>query len=239
MQYIEKLQAPSKDRVNVSKLINLTKQEKYFLKNSIYCNEFIKKAYQYDGPIDSVHDYLQEQLIGENDLKFIKILLKIINKVKKCYPTKTHISLKLRSNNSYMRNKIRWHWDNNYYKHEEELHTKFIATLCGDQTYGINATQSDRHLLSALYADKTISEEEFNQKLSDEFTHKKININYAIIKIGKNHNSTNFRQIHSEPINTTPNKKEYLFQYYMEPRLKFPEINQPLLENKKCRVNVL
>ena len=92
MQYIEKLQTPNKDRVNVSRLINLTKKEKFFLKNDIYCNEFIKKVYQYDGTIDGAYDYLKEKLIGTNDLKFIKILIKIINKVGKCYPDKTHIS---------------------------------------------------------------------------------------------------------------------------------------------------
>jgi len=65
-------------------------------------------------------------------------------------------------------------------------------------------------LLLSLYKqfdDKIITEEEFSQKLDDAFTHKKININYSIIKIGKNHNSLNFRQIHSEPVNTTPGKK--------------------------------
>jgi hypothetical protein len=208
--YINKLESPRFDRVNVSKLINLTKREKYFLKNSIYCNEFRKKVYEYTGAIDKVHEYLDKNLIGENDPKFINILLKIINKVKKCYPTKTHILLKLRVNNSYMKNKIRWHWDNNYYRHDEELHSKFIATLCGDQTYGINATQSDRQLLFSLYkdlSDNIITEEEFSKKLDDAFTHKKININYSIIKVGKNHNSLSFRQIHSEPVNIIPNKK--------------------------------
>jgi len=131
-------------------------------------------------------------------------LIKIINKVKKCYPTKTHIALILRVNNSYLWDTVRWHCD-------DELHSKFIATLCGDQTYGINATQSDRQLLASLnkqFFDKIITEEEFRQKLDDAFTHKKININYSIIKVGKNHNSlVNFQQIHSEPINTTPGKK--------------------------------
>ena len=75
MQYIGKLESPSKDRVNVSKLINLTKNEKYFLKNSVYCNEFRKRAYRYKGEIDKVHEYLEEKLIGENDSKFIKILI--------------------------------------------------------------------------------------------------------------------------------------------------------------------
>ena len=79
--YINKLESPRFDRVNVSKLINLTKLEKYFLKNSIYCNEFRKKVYKYTGAIDKVHNYLEEKLIGENDSKFIKILLKIINTV--------------------------------------------------------------------------------------------------------------------------------------------------------------
>jgi hypothetical protein len=110
-----------------------------------------------------------------------------------------------------MWDKPRWHWDNNYYTHgDDELHSKFIATLCGDQTYGINATQSDRQLLLSLnkqFFDKIITEEEFRKKLDDAFTHKKININYSIIKVGKNHNSLNFRQIHSEPVNTTPGKK--------------------------------
>jgi hypothetical protein len=36
---------------------------------------------------------------------------------------------------------------------------------------------------------------------------KKININYSIIKVGKNHNSIKYRQIHSESVNTIPNKK--------------------------------
>lgn len=210
MQYIEKLNTPSKDRVNVSRLINLTKKEKYFLKNDIYCNEFIKKVYQYNGTIDGARDYLKEKLIGTNDLKFIKILIKIINKVGKCYPDKTHIAFTLRANNSYMWDKIRWHWDGNYYDHEEDLHTKFIATLCGEQTYGINATQSDRQLYSSLneqFSRAIITEKELRQKLSDKFTHKKININYSIIKVGKNHNSMKYRQIHSEPVNTIPNKK--------------------------------
>jgi hypothetical protein len=58
------------------------------------------------------------------------------------------------------------------------------------------------------YKSKIITEEEHRKKLDDAFTHKKININYSIIKIGKNHNSLcNFRQIHSEPVNTTPGKK--------------------------------
>lgn len=212
MQYIEKLESPSKDRVNVSKLINLTKNEKYFLKNSVYCNEFRKRVYRYQGAIYKVHEYLEENLIGANDSKFIKILIKIINKVKKCYPTKTHIVLQLRVNNSYLWDTVRWHGDGNYYTHgDDELHSKFIATLCGDQTYGINATQSDRQLLASLnkqFFDKIITEEELNKKLDDAFTHKKININYSIIKVGKNHNSlVNFRQIHSEPVNTTPGKK--------------------------------
>lgn len=210
MQYINKLESPRLDRVNVSKLINLTKKEKYFLKNGIYCNEFTKKVYEYNGEIDKVREYLEVNLIGANDTKFIKILLKIINKVKKCYPTKTHIALKLRVNNSYIMDKIRWHWDGEYYEHGNELHSKFIATLCGYQTYGINATQSDRQLYYSFrkeFFDNIITEEEFSKKLDDAFTHKKININYSIIKVGKNHNSLSFRQIHSEPVNIIPNKK--------------------------------
>jgi hypothetical protein len=103
-----------------------------------------------------------------------------------------------------------WHQDGNYYDHGDELHSKFIATLCGDQTYGINATQSDRKLYANLrkqFFDSIISEEEFNQKLEDAFTHKKININYSIIKVGTNHNSSECRQIHSEPVNTISGKK--------------------------------
>lgn len=48
---------------------------------------------------------------------------------------------------------------------------------------------------------------EFGQKLADRFNPKKININYSIIKVGKNNNSDECRQIHSEPINTVPNTR--------------------------------
>ena len=62
--------------------------------------------------------------------------------------------------------------------------------------------------MNKQFFDNIITEEELNKKLDDTFTHKKININYSIIKVGKNHNSlVNFRQIHSAPVNTTPNKK--------------------------------
>ena len=186
----------------------MTKKEKYFLKNIIYCNECDKKTYNYYGAIENVQSYLQEKLIGENDAKFIKILIKIINKVGKCYPNKTHIWLAIRANNSYIWKDVRWHTDGNYYDHGDEPHSKFIATLCGDETYGINASQSDMELYRELNREMIagiITREEFLQKLSDQFTPKKININYSIIKVGTNSNDC--RQIHSEPVNIIPNKR--------------------------------
>jgi len=43
--------------------------------------------------------------------------------------------------------------------------------------------------------------------LADQFSPKKININYSIIKVGKNNNSDECRQIHSEPVNIIPDKR--------------------------------
>lgn len=198
MEFIEKLKSPSKDRINISKLIKLTKKEKYFLKNDIYCNEFTKKTYNYYGAITTIQEYLRENLIGVNDNKFIKILLKIINKVGKCYSNilEKYIWLSIRTTNSYIWKNVRWHVDGNYYKHDGKLHSKFIATLCGSPTYGINATQDDKNAL--LSKDK---------QLEEQFNSKKININYSIIKVGTNNNSKNCRQIHSEPVNIEPNKR--------------------------------
>jgi len=192
MEFIEKLKSPNKDQINISKLIRLTKKEKYFLKNDIYCNEFTKKTYNYYGDMNSVQEYLQENLIGINDDKFINILLKIINKVGKCYSNKKYIWLLIRTTNSYIWKNVRWHVDGNYYKHDGTLHSKFIATLCGSPTYGINATQDDKMALSKNY---------------EQFNSKKININYSIIKVGTNNNSKNCQQIHSEPVNVEPNKR--------------------------------
>jgi hypothetical protein len=214
---MDKLKDFNRDRINVRKLINLTKKEKYFLKNSTYCNylPLQKKVYNYYGAAENAREYLQEKLVGENDEKFIKILIKIINKVGKYYPTKKHIWLSVRVKNPYIEESVRWHWDGNYYGHnnnndhsDDELHSKFIATLCGPQTFGINATQSDKEYYKTLRKQKfagTITEEEFGQKLADRFNPKKININYSIIKVGKNNNSDECRQIHSEPVNTVPN----------------------------------
>lgn len=210
MQYIDKLKDANIDRVNVSKLIKLTKKEKYFLENPSYCNDCQTRSYNYYGAIESVQDYLREQLVGENDAKFIKILIKIINKVGKCYPNKKYIWLSVRAKNSYIWENVRWHADGSYYEHNDELHTKFIATLCGPQTFGIPPTQLDRQLLIELRRQKfagIITEAEYSQKLSEHFTPKKININYSIMKVGKNNNSNECRQIHSEPVNTIPNIK--------------------------------
>lgn len=220
---MDRLKDASRDRINVRKLINLTKKEKYFLKNAIYCNDCRTKVYNYYGTIECVKEYLQEKLVGENDAKFIRILIKIINKVGKYYPNKKYIWLSVRAKNPYIWKNARWHWDGNYYEHNnehknehnnehnnDELHTKFIATLCGPQTFGINATQSDKQLYKTLRKQKVagaITEEEFEQKLADEFNPKKININYSIIKVGKNNNSDECRQIHSEPVNTVPNTR--------------------------------
>jgi hypothetical protein len=177
---MDKLKDTNIDRINVSKLIKLTKKEKYFLKNAIYCNECYTKTYNYYGAVEDVQPYLQENLIGENDTKFIKILIKIINKVGKCYPNKTHIWLAIRAKNSYIWENSRWHWDGDYYKHDEhdkhDNHTKFIATLCGDETFGINATQSDKQFYKTLRRENfagIITEKEFRQKLADEFDSKK------------------------------------------------------------------
>jgi hypothetical protein len=52
----------------------------------IYCNEFKNTTYNYVGSISNANDYLQSKFIGINDDKFIKIIIKIINKVKLCYP---------------------------------------------------------------------------------------------------------------------------------------------------------
>ena len=208
---MDRLKGASRDRINVRKLINLTKKEKYFLKNAIYCNDCRTKVYNYYGKIENVQLYLNDNFIGENDDKFIKILIKIINKVGKYYPNKKYIWLSVRAKNPYIWKNARWHWDGNYYEHNnDELHTKFIATLCGPQTFGINATQSDKQLYKTLRKQKVagaITEEEFGQKLADQFKPKKININYSIIKVGKNNNSDECRQIHSEPVNTVPNTK--------------------------------
>jgi hypothetical protein len=138
-------------------------------------------------------------------------LIKIINKVGKCYPNKNHIWISIRANNSYIWKNERWHWDGNYYDHtHNEIHSKFIATLCGPQTFGINATQADRQFYKTLREQKfagIITEEEFLMSLADQFSPKKININYSIIKVGKNNNSNECRQIHSEPVNIIPDKR--------------------------------
>lgn len=213
---MDKLKDASRDRINIRKLINLTKKEKYFLKNAIYCNEFRTKSYNYYGEAENAQLYLNNNFIGENDAKFIKILIKIINKVGKCYPAKTHIWLSVRAKDQYIWKNVRWHWDGNYYyghnnnngHSDDKLHSKFIATLCGPQTFGINATQVDKQFYKALLSQKfagILTEEEFGQKLADKFNSKKININYSIIKVGKNNNSDECRQIHSEPVNTAPN----------------------------------
>lgn len=169
---MDKLKDANRDRINVRKLINLTKKEKYFLKNATYCNYFPlqKKVYNYYGEAENAQDYLQEKLVGENDDKFIKILIKIINKVGKCYPTKKHIWLSVRVKNPYIEECVRWHWDGPYYGHSDnELHSKFIATLCGPQTFGINATQLDKQFYKTLRMQKfagTITKKRIWTKIS-------------------------------------------------------------------------
>jgi len=225
MSSLNKLNTPNMDRISVKKLINLTSKELSFLRHEIYCNEFKKKKYSYIGLISEVQSYLQGQLIGKNDVKFIKILIKIINKVSKCYNSEQrYIWLLIRTTDSYIWEKTRWHMDGNYYNHNG-LHSKFIATLRGPITLiaDFKTKLLNKHSATSItspYEDKNkfkkkIRELKTSEQYSSEQTNKLIEdnckimkANYSIIKVGHNGPLKEFNgAIHSEPICIKPNQE--------------------------------
>jgi hypothetical protein len=133
--------------------------------------------------------------------------MKIINRVKLCYPGKDHIWLKIKVRKSYRWKDIRWHMDDFYYPHGDEIHSKFIATLCGPPTYGVKATIADKKMLNSKDVEEDGSKRILSEKEQELLNSKKININYSIIKVGQHKDGYKNGLIHSEPICTEPNTK--------------------------------
>jgi len=210
MEYINKLN--SLDKISVRRLINLNKKEKDFLKN-FDCNK--SNTYDYYGGISNAKKYLVDNITDcmDSNFQFIKIIMKIINRVKLCYPGKDYIWLRIKVRKSYRWKDIRWHMDEFYYPHGDEIHSKFIATLCGPPTYGVKATIADKKMLNSKNAaEDDVSKRILSEEEQELLNSKKININYSIIKIGYQNGL-----MHSEPICTEPNtKRVFISILYMK-----------------------
>jgi hypothetical protein len=220
MEYINKLN--SLDKISVKRLINLNKKEKDFLKN-FDCNK--SNTYDYYGGISNAKKYLIDNIIDSEsiDHKFIKIIMKIINRVKLCYPDKDYIWLRVKVRKSYRWKDIRWHMDDFYYPHGDDIHSKFIATLCGPPTYGVKATIADKKMLNSKNVAEDGSKRILSEEEQDLLNSKKININYSIIKVGRHKDGYKNGLIHSEPICTEPNTKRVFISilYMTESEISF------------------
>lgn len=192
----------SMDKNKSHKLNTISKKDKKYIKNNIdfiFQNRIKSYKNQYYGPIENVKLYLDNQF---KVIKFINIIIKIINKVYKYYDIdKDHIWLVIRCSENYICKNTRWHMDGRYYK-DELPHSKFIATLYGPSTYAIDTNEQDREELRNIY--KEFYEWEINTQLANKFDHRKKNINHSIILVGKD------GIIHSEPLSLEPVKRIFI-----------------------------